>query len=111
MPLIATLVSRPTERALSLSLANMASRSVGASAVVWLAEGIACDLVLPEAADAAAASAVLRTALASEAVDVIVQEAETRRKKILIADMDSTMIDQECIDELADEIGVKDHVA
>ncbi|RUY19807.1 phosphoserine phosphatase SerB, partial [Mesorhizobium sp. M7A.F.Ca.CA.001.13.2.1] len=61
MPLIATLVSRPTERALSLSLANMASRSVGASAVVWLAEGIACDLVLPEAADAAAASAVLRT--------------------------------------------------
>ncbi|RUW88082.1 phosphoserine phosphatase SerB [Mesorhizobium sp. M7A.F.Ca.US.010.02.1.1] len=111
MPLIATLVSRPTERALSLSLANMASRSVGASAVVWLAEGIACDLVLPEAADDAVTSAVLRTALASEAVDVIVQEAETRRKKILIADMDSTMIDQECIDELADEIGVKDHVA
>ncbi|RVB65968.1 phosphoserine phosphatase SerB, partial [Mesorhizobium sp. M7A.F.Ca.CA.002.04.1.1] len=111
MPLIATLVSRPIERALSLSLANMASRSVGASAVVWLAEGIACDLVLPEAADAAATSAVLRTALASESVDVIVQEAETRRKKILIADMDSTMIDQECIDELADEIGVKDHVA
>ncbi|MER9163262.1 MULTISPECIES: phosphoserine phosphatase SerB [unclassified Mesorhizobium] len=111
MPLIATLVSRPTERALSLSLANMASRSVGASAVVWLAEGIACDLVLPEAADDAVTSAVLRTALASEAVDVIVQQAETRRKKILIADMDSTMIDQECIDELADEIGVKDHVA
>lgn len=96
---------------MSLSLANMASRSVGASAVVWLAEGIACDLVLPEAADDAVTSAVLRTALASEAVDVIVQEAETRRKKILIADMDSTMIDQECIDELADEIGVKDHVA
>ncbi|MER8415597.1 phosphoserine phosphatase SerB [Mesorhizobium sp. M0239] len=111
MPLIATLVSRPTERALSLSLANMASRSVGASAVVWLAEAIACDLVLPEAADAAVTSAVLRTALAGEAVDVIVQEAETRRKKILIADMDSTMIDQECIDELADEIGVKDRVA
>lgn len=96
---------------MSLSLANMASRSVGASAVVWLAEGIACDLVLPEAADDAVTSAVLRTALASEAVDVIVQQAETRRKKILIADMDSTMIDQECIDELADEIGVKDHVA
>ncbi|WP_082525277.1 MULTISPECIES: phosphoserine phosphatase SerB [unclassified Mesorhizobium] len=111
MPLVATLVSRPTERALSLSLANMASRSVGASAVVWLAEGIACDLVLPEAAGAADTSAALRTALATEAVDVIVQPAETRRKKILIADMDSTMIDQECIDELADEIGVKDRVA
>jgi phosphoserine phosphatase len=111
MPLIATLVSRPADRALSLSLANMASRSVGASAVVWLAEGIACDLVLPEAADAADTSAALRTALATEAVDVIVQQAQTRRKKILIADMDSTMIDQECIDELADEIGVKDRVA
>ncbi|MBN9014830.1 MAG: phosphoserine phosphatase SerB, partial [Rhizobiales bacterium] len=36
---------------------------------------------------------------------------ENRRKKILIADMDSTMIDQECIDELADEVGLKEHVA
>ncbi|TJX34513.1 MAG: phosphoserine phosphatase SerB, partial [Mesorhizobium sp.] len=52
MPLIATLVSRPADRALSPSLANMASRSVGASAVVWLAEGIACDLALPPAAQA-----------------------------------------------------------
>src|SRR5204862_5139522 len=53
----------------------------------------------------------LRAALASEPVDIIVQPAEGRKKKILLADMDSTMIDQECIDELADEIGVKAHVA
>ncbi len=111
MPLVATLVSRPADRALSLSLANMASRSVGASAVVWLAEGIACDLVLPSQADAADATAACAPHLPGEPVDVIVQQAETRRKKILIADMDSTMIDQECIDELADEIGVKDRVA
>lgn len=89
----------------------MASRSVRASAVRWLAEGIACDLVLPEAAKAAETTANLRAALASEPLDVIVQQADGRRKKILIADMDSTMIDQECIDELADEIGVKDRVA
>lgn len=89
----------------------MASRSVGASTVIWLAEGIACDLALPQAADAADITAALRTVLAAEPVDVIVQQAETRRKKILLADMDSTMIDQECIDELADEIGVKEHVA
>ena len=89
----------------------MASRSVGASTVVWLADGIACDLALPQEADVVVVSAALRTALATEPVDVIVQQAETRRKKILIADMDSTMIDQECIDELADEIGVKDYVA
>lgn len=89
----------------------MASRSVGASAVVWLAEGIACDLALPPAAQADETTAELRAALGAEPVDVIVQQAETRRKKILLADMDSTMIDQECIDELADEIGVKDRVA
>lgn len=89
----------------------MASRSVGASAVLWLGDGVACDLVLPERAEAAEASAALRTALGSEPVDVIVQQAESRRKTILLADMDSTMIDQECIDELADEIGVKDRVA
>ncbi|MER8389278.1 phosphoserine phosphatase SerB [Mesorhizobium sp. M1428] len=111
MPLIATLLSHPAGRALTSTLANMASRSVGASAVRWLAEGIACELDLPETADASEITARLQAALASEPIDVAVQPAENRRKKILIADMDSTMIDQECIDELADEIGVKDRVA
>ena len=57
------------------------------------------------------AKAILGNVLAAEPVDIVVQEAAGRKKRILIADMDSTMIDQECIDELADEIGVKDHVA
>ena len=39
-------------------------------------------------------------------VDLVVQAAEGRRKKMLLADMDSTMIEQECIDELAEEAGV-----
>lgn len=111
MPLIATLVSRPADRILTPSLANMASRAAGASAVRWLAEGIACDLDLPETASSAEIADSLRASLGSEPVDVIVQPAAGRRKKILLADMDSTMIDQECIDELADEIGVKDRVA
>ena len=42
---------------------------------------------------------------------MVVQEQEHRRKKILIADMDSTMIQQECIDELAEEAGLREHVA
>ncbi|WP_108722936.1 phosphoserine phosphatase SerB [Mesorhizobium sp. ORS 3428] len=111
MPLIATLISHPKDRAVSASLANMTSHAAGASAVHWLAEGVACDLVLPEAADVGELTANLRAAVAREPVDVIVQPAAGRRKKILLADMDSTMIDQECIDELADEIGVKEHVA
>ena len=43
-------------------------------------------------------------------VDLVVQGAEGRRKKMLLADMDSTMIQQECIDELAEEAGVGAHV-
>ena len=39
-------------------------------------------------------------------VDLIAVETVLRRKKMLLADMDSTMIQQECIDELADEAGV-----
>jgi phosphoserine phosphatase len=111
MPLIATLISHPASRSLTPALANMASKAVGASAVLWLAEGIACDLVLPTDADSARNYGLLREALASAPLDIVVQEKENRRKKILIADMDSTMIDQECIDELADEVGLKEHVA
>ncbi len=43
-------------------------------------------------------------------VDLIVQPARGRRKEMLLADMDGTMIQQECIDELADEAGVGAHV-
>lgn len=89
----------------------MASKAVGASAVLWLAEGIACDLTLPPDADSSRTSGLLREALASAPLDIVVQDAGNRAKKILIADMDSTMIDQECIDELADEVGLKEHVA
>ncbi|MCC7320589.1 MAG: phosphoserine phosphatase SerB [Rubellimicrobium sp.] len=49
--------------------------------------------------------------LQDQGIDLIVQPAAGRRKRLLIADMDSTMIAQECIDELADEAGVGAHVA
>ena len=44
-------------------------------------------------------------------IDAVVQPAAGRRKKLFLADMDSTMIRQECIDELADYVGLKSHVA
>jgi phosphoserine phosphatase len=53
----------------------------------------------------------LEAALAGRATDVCVQPSEGRRKRLLIADMDSTIIGCECIDELADFAGVKDQVA
>ncbi|WP_432287992.1 phosphoserine phosphatase SerB [Aminobacter sp. BA135] len=111
MPLIATLISHPDRALLAPSLADKASRALGASAIVWLAEAVACDIALPAGLSADDAHASLAAALTGEAIDFAIQDNATRRKKILIADMDSTMIEQECIDELADEIGVKDRVA
>jgi phosphoserine phosphatase len=111
MSLVATIISSPAAARLSPEVADSAMRAVGASAVRWLAEGVACDIDLPEGTAEAAAAERLRTALAGLPLDVAVQPAQGRRKSILIADMDSTMIDQECIDELAAEVGLKDHVA
>ncbi|HKY81214.1 MAG TPA: phosphoserine phosphatase SerB [Sphingobium sp.] len=73
----------------------------------WLDEGKAADIFFGN--DPATARAVL--ADVGDKVDVIVQLAEGREKKLLIADMDSTMITVECIDELADYAGIKPQIA
>lgn len=74
-------------------------------ASVWVEEGAACDLQFGR--DMAAA----REALEGQGYDVVVQPAGHRRKKLIVADMDSTMITVECIDELADYAGIKAEVA
>jgi phosphoserine phosphatase len=77
-----------------------------------LAPGVAADLLFtPGGADDKAIAERLRSALQGLPVDVVVQSAAARRKKLFVADMDSTMIGQECIDELADYVGLKAHVA
>ena len=106
---VATLIGAPQDRALSPELVAKARSAIDALDFAWLAEGIACDLPVPEGCGDAQAR--LRHALGSASVDVAVQPAEGRRKALLIADMDSTMIEQECIDELAAEVGRKDEVA
>lgn len=111
MTLIATLVSDPKTLRLTGALAEKARQAVGGSSTDMLAEGVACDVRLPDGIDRAEAEAVLREAIGSEPVDVAVLSAEGRRKRLLVADMDSTMIDQECIDELAEEAGLREHVA
>ncbi|QPC88162.1 phosphoserine phosphatase SerB [Mesorhizobium sp. NBSH29] len=111
MSLIATLISHPADRMVLPDLAHKAAIATGASAIDWLAENVACDLQLPANAEPHATETALRAAIGDLPVDIVVQQAATRRKKILIADMDSTMIEQECIDELADEVGIKGEVA
>ncbi len=73
----------------------------------WLDEGIAADL--PFAAHPEAARTALEGAIPD--ADVIVQVEAQRAKKLLVADMDSTMITVECIDELADYAGIKPQIA
>ncbi|MDO1584452.1 phosphoserine phosphatase SerB [Rhizobium oryzicola] len=111
MALVATLIAHPSNPILTSKLGEQAADAVKASGLYWLADGIACDLALKDDADAANVEAALRAVIGSAPIDVVVQNAETRRKKLLIADMDSTMIGQECIDELADVVGLKDKVA
>ena len=65
--------------------------------------GIAADVVYQGGPEARGA---LEALLTPERIDVIVQDAATRGKKLILADMDSTLIGQECIDELAAESGV-----
>jgi phosphoserine phosphatase len=83
-----------------------------AQAPCVLDPGIAVDIPFtPGGADDKAIAERLRTALNAAAVDVVVQPLAARRKRLFVADMDSTMIGQECIDELADLVGLKEHVA
>ena len=111
MPLVATLIANPAGRALHQPLVDKAAQVVGATQADWLAADIACDLALAPGMSPGEALDALRAALDDAPVDCVVQDAGDRRRSILIADMDSTMIDQECIDELADMVGLKEHVA
>ncbi|MDP3524249.1 MAG: phosphoserine phosphatase SerB, partial [Hoeflea sp.] len=111
MPLVATLIANPSNPVLAPALGEAAAAAVHGAGLYWLADGVACDIALRDGTDADAALATLRAVIGDAPIDAAVQEAESRRKKILIADMDSTMIGQECIDELAAEVGLKDRVS
>ena len=93
-----------------LETARDALAGIGAmpGAPAWLDEGIAADLPFGRA-DRTGGRAALEGLLPG--VDVVVQPSTNRAKKLLIADMDSTMITIECIDELADYAGIKPQIA
>jgi phosphoserine phosphatase len=115
MQQILTLVAGPPARGIDNSMLAAASAALareGASVggPLWLAERAALDLpfeaLAPERAQAAASAA-----LAAWPIDLVAQSCEGRRKRLLLADMDSTIITLETLDELADFAGVKDKVA
>ena len=80
----------------------------GGGDAIWLSPDEAAEFALAQLPDN---MAEVWTDLQTQSVDLVVQPIANRRKKMLIADMDSTMIQQECIDELADEAGVGARVA
>ena len=101
--LIATLIAagRLDDRLLAAALERLGQ----ARFLAWVDEGDAADL---EIADRDAARLAVE---GWEGVDVIVQSAAPRVRRLLVADMDSTIIGQECIDELADYAGLKPEIA
>ncbi|HEX3525270.1 MAG TPA: phosphoserine phosphatase SerB, partial [Stellaceae bacterium] len=75
----------------------------------WLADD-ACDLVL-DAANPTFAEAAARAVVGDAEIDVLVQPVTNRRKRLLVADMESTIIENEMLDELADFIGRRQEVS
>ncbi|MGQ3354582.1 MAG: phosphoserine phosphatase SerB [Phreatobacter sp.] len=111
---VATLIAHPQNPVLTADvLAAAGAHLPGADAPAILAEGIAADIPFAPGAgaDNRALAEAVRITLGGLAVDVVVQPAAGRVKRLFLADMDSTMIGQECIDELADLVGLKDHVS
>ncbi|MFU8862597.1 MAG: phosphoserine phosphatase SerB [Rhodobacterales bacterium] len=105
---IATVLANPQTRNLEGSLLDSLRNAWGGGDVVWLNPDEAAEFALPAMPDN---RWQVWEDLQGMGLDLVVQPAQGRRKRMLLADMDSTMIQQECIDELADMAGVGAHVA
>jgi phosphoserine phosphatase len=113
MSLVATLICNPANPALDSTVIDGARAILpSAGPAQWLFDEVAADIPFDEGReDPGAIEARLREARGDLPFDIVVQPQGFRRKKLLLADMDSTMIGQECVDELADFAGLKAHVA
>jgi phosphoserine phosphatase len=114
MELVLTLVTPPNGGAFKVSLGE-AFASVGAkgkeSRVLSPADGdMAMDVIL-DAPELAATKAAVAAVLADQQLDWCLQPVQGRRKRLLLADMDSTIINVECLDELADFAGLKAEIS
>lgn len=104
---IVTLLSNPKNPTLTPATVEALRNAWGGGDAQWLAPDEAAEFaveIVPEN------RWDVWSDMQALGVDMVVQPAEGRKKKMLLADMDSTMIEQECIDELADEAGVGERV-
>src|SRR5258708_38063465 len=109
MSLVATLICNPADPALDTTVLD------GALAILpspghtqWLFDEVAVDIPFTGSEDIRGVEHRLIAARGDLPIDIVVQPQGFRRKKLLLADMDSTMIGQGCVDELADDAGVKE---
>ena len=105
---VATLLTDPAQPALDSALVEALRNAWAGGEARWLNPEIAAEFDLPAIPDN---RWQVWADLQANGVDLAVQKAEGRRKQMLLADMDSTMIAQECIDELADLAGFGPQVA
>ncbi|MGJ8528187.1 phosphoserine phosphatase SerB [Maritalea sp.] len=106
MPIL-VLTTNPANPKLEAELVRAIHAQIGGS-VNWLHQSIAVEFKEPKAPQALQ---IARQVIGDEKVDANLVPDQKRRKKLLIADMDSTMINEECIDELGAALGIKDQIA
>ena len=104
---VLSLIANPDDMALTPEIVNQLARETGGE-LNWLAQGIACEIIGPKAKNPKQIAIDL---CQQHPIDVNFLALKNRRKQLLIADMDSTMIEEECIDELADALGIKPQIA
>lgn len=107
---VAVLIADPAARSLGDALISRCSQALGLMPPRVLSRDVAAEFDVVTDAPAEMREDLIAV-LDGAAVDVALVPAGGRRKRLLIADMDSTMIDQECLDELAGALGLKDKVA
>ena len=106
MTYVLTLISNTEDAAISDDIKDKYTETLQATSVNWLNKNVALDLFCDNKI-----KDNLFTQLENEPFDFAFQHINNRRKKLLVADMDSTIIQVECIDELADFLGIKDKVS
>jgi phosphoserine phosphatase len=106
---VLTLIADPAKPSIDQACVQAVARALGvrSDTAVWLADGVAVDLPF----DGTDASDAIRVALESRPVDAVTQPVAHRRKRLLVADMESTIIENEMLDELADFLGLRAHIA
>ncbi len=103
---VLTLISNTEDTAISNEVKDKYTKLLNATSSNWLGNYVALDLFFDGDIEEN-----IKTMLHKEKFDFAIQNPITRRKMLLVADMDSTIIQCECIDELADFLGIKNKVS